>query len=1095
MAADNKLELVIQVDADGANASIKSVNKSLSGLEKTALSSAKGASQGIDGLTLSMTKAVVAGNAIYDTAKKALTALKDFTLGAIRTQSEMGKTAERIGLSVEELSGLRHAAQLSGIDLHQLTNVVGQLSRNMLNSAQGATQQSKALRMLGIEVKNQDGTLRSAMAVLEDIADRFHEMPDGATKTAVAMSLLGSGMHGAGKEMITLLNKGSDGFRAMRQEAAALGEIVSGDTVRAAREFGGNLVRLRAAVEGLSFKIAEALLPSLIAVTDHMVRWVKEVDFSKLVRQIQDVAEWLKNLGIIVATYWSVTKIPALVRSIQSVTLALSGLNVALMANPWALAAAGVATFGVVLWNEKKKIDEMNDSLTEMNKQAAIFAALRQGKKLEELKAAGFSEEDIRSALTGKNRRIPGAGLEFVPEGLKRPELRIVSEEDEKRAEQIQKFINDATRSAREFRLSVEESLAVGPAKAVLEVRKEIEKLTTFVDDKGVETRLHLTAEARLNIEKALHAKILAMQKESVEDVRKRMKEDADLRIQIMSEEYRKRLQLETDLDLKARENYDKLIAFQEEQAGFARDAQLRQLEAADAQTLAQKVAVEARKAEIEVQYIERVHDIKTKLFDLESDRELAAARLSMELVGLRADEIDRRLTELQNQRDQLKATITEQDNAAIQAARENAANRQVQIARDHYRQIFDSLKQQAGGVFDALLTKSRSVFGAIGDALKTAVLTAIKDIVTSRVAAMLLQLFTGARVSFAGAGGGVQIAGGGGGLLGRLTGVFGVGAVPNFGASSISGGPGGTGGFAGPVGGVGTSAGSASGLGGVVGVLPSLKSFLGIGGSIQTGPGMATTWAAATNLQRLGAIARSNAALLGGAMLAMNGLQRGGFTGLMETTAGGALIGFRFGGPVGAAIGAGVGAVAGIVRLFVKSAQQKAREKIRATYGVEIPDKNILTQIVDTAKQVFGGNLDVAIQSPQIRDLIQLYAMTTGQKAAGMPAAMRPVSLLESGGSLFQQAGFPNGSLLPALGGLPTIGLDRIGAGSAANAGPTVINITVPGAKEFFEKETVRVVVENPRAVQTAAMSAVKSNSNRREMTSLQLSPGTLTS
>jgi hypothetical protein len=57
------------------------------------------------------------------------------------------------------------------------------------------------------------------------------------------------------------------------------------------------------------------------------------------------------------------------------------------------------------------------------------------------------------------------------------------------------------------------------------------------------------------------------------------------------------------------------------------------------------------------------------------------------------------------------------------------------------------------------------------------------------------------------------------------------------------------------------------------------------------------------------------------------------------------------------------------------------------------------------------------------------------------------------------------------------------------------VINITVPGAKEFFEKETVRVVVENPRAVQAATMTAIRANSNRRELTSLQLSPGTLTS
>jgi outer membrane protein assembly factor BamB len=67
--------------------------------------------------------------------------------------------------------------------------------------------------------------------------------------------------------------------------------------------------------------------------------------------------------------------------------------------------------------------------------------------------------------------------------------------------------------------------------------------------------------------------------------------------------------------------------------------------------------------------------------------------------------------------------------------------------------------------------------------------------------------------------------------------------------------------------------------------------------------------------------------------------------------------------------------------------------------------------------------------------------------------------------------------------------------ASPVAAAGPTVINITVPGAKEFFEKETVRVVVENPRAVQSAAMAATKQNAGRREMTGLQLSPGLILS
>jgi hypothetical protein len=441
--------------------------------------------------------------------------------------------------------------------------------------------------------------------------------------------------------------------------------------------------------------------------------------------------------------------------------------------------------------------------------------------------------------------------------------------------------------------------------------------------------------------------------------------------------------------------------------------------------------------------------------------------------LGYRADEIQARIAELTAQRDEIRRFQQEATDAAIQGARETAAIRQAQLIRDHNQRIFDSFKRQAEGVFDALLTKSQSIWSAIGNSLKTALLTAIKDVVSSRVAATLMQLFIGTRVSLAGGGAS------GGGTLGRLGGLVGIGTAPVFGGSSGGGPiPGGA------AGGWGTPPFiPSSGGGGWSGLLGGWKDFLGFGGGVQYAPGKAVTWEAATMGQKLSALGRSNAALLGGATLALIGLQRGGVSGLAMTTAGGAMIGFKYGGPLGAAVGAGIGAVAGLVRLFVKGAQEKAREKIKATYGVDIRDKGVLRQIVDIAKQGFGGNLDMAIRSQQIRDLVELYALSTGQSTSGFPATVRPVSLLQQGGSLFQSSS----------GGLT---LDRIGSGASSSAaGPTVINITVPGAKEFFEKETVRVVVENPRAVQSATMTATKASAGRREMTGLQLSPGLILS
>jgi hypothetical protein len=157
------------------------------------------------------------------------------------------------------------------------------------------------------------------------------------------------------------------------------------------------------------------------------------------------------------------------------------------------------------------------------------------------------------------------------------------------------------------------------------------------------------------------------------------------------------------------------------------------------------------------------------------------------------------------------------------------------------------------------------------------------------------------------------------------------------------------------------------------------------------------------------------------------------------------------------------------------------------------IPDKGVLQQIVDTAKQSYGGNLDMAIRTAQIRDLIQLYAMSTGQATKGMPATVHPLDLVQKGGSLYQSPGYSNGASLPGMGGLPT--LDGIGGGVASGAGPVVIQLDGPATTSLLRGEAVNAIASNPRVVAGASLSAAKSNAGRRELTSLQLSPGLVTS
>lgn len=655
--------------------------------------------------------------------------------------------------------------------------------------------------------------------------------------------------------------------------------------------------------------------------------------------------------------------------------------------------------------------------------------------------------------------------------------------------------------------LSMQERKA-GREKILQEEAREIARLSTRVDEKtGVIQHVTLNQSTLETLHKSTAEKLAAF------DLR--FNEEEDRRIQAMLKASSARSQklfeqlyvepMKQQLYVwEQKQDWQEKIDDQTRSAQIAavdqrKDLELARLDAVDAITIQDKIRLEQTKTAIEVQALQERARIEMEQIDARTERQVTEARKAAMAQGIFYEpylqEIENKIRDLgSREKDALQKAAT--SDVAVAQAKGAAATRKIVV--DEYRSIFQTLKQEAGGVFDALVTKSQSVWAAIGNSLKTALLTAIKDVVTSRIAMALMNLFV--------PGSGVQMQqsgtprAGGGGILGKLGGIFGVGAVPVFGGS---GAPGGTPPFVPSTSGGNSGMGAAPATGGIfskaglAGFCPGLKSFLGFGDNkwVDLGGGRMATGGWIGQYGSLGdklkALGKSDAAAMAGGLLALDGLRRGGYAGLAETTAGGAMISYKFGGPLGAAIGAVAGAVAGVVRLFVKGAVDKAKEKIKALYGVDIPDKGVLQQIVDTAKSAFGGNLDLAIRSPQIRDLIQLYAMSTGQKPTGMPGTVTPVSLVETGGSLFQAPSYSNGTPLPGLSGLP--GLDQIGSGTPSGGG-LVIQLDGPATTALLRGEAVQAIADNPRVVQSAAMAATKSNAGRREMTALQLSPGTIT-
>lgn len=203
----------------------------------------------------------------------AATALAVGVKSAINTADSYAKLSQRLGIAVTDLGALAHAADLSGVSLDSVAMGVQFLSRNMANAladATGATAQS--FKTLNISVTDAQGNLRGTQDVLNDLADRFQAMPDGAQKTAFAMDLVGRG----GAALIPLLNGGSEAMEDMRKEAEALGLVMSEQTAKDAEIFNDDLSRVASGLTGVFNIIAAQVLPSLVTLSGNLVALTKD---------------------------------------------------------------------------------------------------------------------------------------------------------------------------------------------------------------------------------------------------------------------------------------------------------------------------------------------------------------------------------------------------------------------------------------------------------------------------------------------------------------------------------------------------------------------------------------------------------------------------------------------------------------------------------------------------------------------------------------------------------------------------------------------------------------------------------------------------
>ena len=205
-------------------------------------------------------------------------AIKDRIKEQIDYADSLADVAARANSTAEALSAMDYALHFQDATLADYTQGLQKLEQNMAAASEGSKEQAQVFEVLGIRLRAQDGMLRNSGDVMMDFANVMAGMANGATKTQLAMDVVGKS---AGPTLLPFLSQGKEGIEEFTKEAERMGLVVSTEFSDASGQLNDNLDKLGYVTSGLWRSFADGLTPALVEVSNAMIQAAEDADYFK----------------------------------------------------------------------------------------------------------------------------------------------------------------------------------------------------------------------------------------------------------------------------------------------------------------------------------------------------------------------------------------------------------------------------------------------------------------------------------------------------------------------------------------------------------------------------------------------------------------------------------------------------------------------------------------------------------------------------------------------------------------------------------------------------------------------------------------------
>src|SRR5688572_20395099 len=225
----------------------------------------------------------------------AVDAIVGFGKELINQADELREAAIAVGAVPQELQRLEFAAGTAGIEMGALRASLQKFNKTAAQSA-GGKGASDTFKKLGVELKNQDGSLKTSTQLFEESGAAISKIEDPIERAGLASDLFGRSY----AKLLPLFAEGEEGIKKLKAEADALGFVFDDAFLNQSDEINDNLTKLKKGLTGIAVQALAPLLPDLVEFTQAGVRVVKQlVGWVRQTKILQAVTIGLTVKGVL----------------------------------------------------------------------------------------------------------------------------------------------------------------------------------------------------------------------------------------------------------------------------------------------------------------------------------------------------------------------------------------------------------------------------------------------------------------------------------------------------------------------------------------------------------------------------------------------------------------------------------------------------------------------------------------------------------------------------------------------------------------------------------------------------------------------------